>query len=219
MRILGTVLAAAWLGCAFDAVGPTPAPAQTPQDDMQPGGLSALEREVTDRINAHRRTSKKRTLERSDFVAAVARAHSRAMADGGTDLGHAGMQRRASELAARLPFAGMAENVARQGRKAGVAAAVVNSWLDSHVHRTNIEGDYHLTGVGAARGANGDVYLTQIFVRTERRAASRNGGTKLHKLGFAFLIPGSSGSWLRRDRHRTRAAAPWAIRACSSEVG
>jgi uncharacterized protein YkwD len=44
--------------------------------------------------------------------------------------------------------------------------ATVQRLLESPVHRENIEGDFDLTGVGAATDAQGLLYLTQIFVRT-----------------------------------------------------
>lgn len=154
--------AAGCVGCA----SPAPSTVATAAATAQPGALRAIEREVTARVDAHRGSRGLQVLEHSEVVAELARAHSRAMASGEVGFGHAGMQRRARELAARLPFAGMGENVSRQPREAGLAALAVEGWLDSRVHRKNIEGDYQLTGVGAARAPDGNVYLTQIFVRT-----------------------------------------------------
>lgn len=165
-RALGVAFAVICLGCASASPSEAPAAAVTPKAVAEPGELVALEREITARVDAHRRAVGLRRLEHSDVAEELARAHSQAMANGDVGLGHAGMQRRARELAAQLPFAGMGENVSRQDREAGLALAALDGWLGSRVHRRNIEGDYHLTGVGAARSPGGSVYLTQIFVRT-----------------------------------------------------
>ncbi len=47
------------------------------------------------------------------------------------------------------------------------AGAAVNAWLASTGHRQNIEGDYHLTGVGVASPDNDSLtfYFTQIFIK------------------------------------------------------
>jgi uncharacterized protein YkwD len=169
-RWLVIALCAACLACSSAPAARAPAPtaqASPPaQTQVQGGDLGALERGVATEVDAHRRTRGLRALEYSDFVAQVARTHSRSMASAGA-LGHDGMQRRADELASQLPFKAMGENVYRHGRSSGLAAATVEGWLGSPVHRTNLEGDYHLTGVGAVRSSDGSVYLTQIFVRTD----------------------------------------------------
>ena len=47
------------------------------------------------------------------------------------------------------------------------ARLVVEGWIASAGHRQNIEGDFTLTGIGAAAGRDGTRYFTQIFVKTE----------------------------------------------------
>jgi uncharacterized protein YkwD len=51
-----------------------------------------------------------------------------------------------------------------------VADVALAHWLASPVHRKNLEGPFELAGVGAGRGMDGSLYLTQIFVaRTSNR--------------------------------------------------
>lgn len=126
---------------------------------------TALEHEIFQRINTHRKRSGKPLLVYDEAVAAIARGHSQAMARGRTGFGHGQFKARMEEVAARVELAGFAENVSKHERSANFAEAAVNQWLASPPHRANIDGDYSLTGVGAARGADGAVYFTQLFVR------------------------------------------------------
>ena len=95
----------------------------------------------------------------------LARAHSRAMASGRVRLGHSGFDERAASLARSGGLQHTAENVSKhRGRSVEeVAAVALEMWLKSRSHRANLEGDFQLTGVGAARGRDGVIYLTQIF--------------------------------------------------------
>jgi len=126
---------------------------------------TALEKEVFRRINAHRRESGRAPFVYDEAVAAIARGHSLAMARGRSGFGHGRFDARMAEVSARVELAGMAENVSKHQRSANFAEAAVTQWLASRPHRANIDGDYSLTGVGAARGEDGTVYFTQLFVR------------------------------------------------------
>jgi uncharacterized protein YkwD len=126
---------------------------------------SALENEVFRRVNAHRRKSGRALLVYDEEVAAIARGHSQAMARGRSRFGHGRFDARVAEVAKRVELAGMAENVSKHRRSADFAETAVAEWLASPIHRANIDGDYSLTGVGAARGKDGIVYFTQLFVR------------------------------------------------------
>lgn len=56
---------------------------------------------------------------------------------------------------------GLAENIAAGYRS---PEAVMNAWLSSPGHRTNIESsEWTLIGVGAAQGRPGEVFWTQNF--------------------------------------------------------
>lgn len=102
----------------------------------------------------------------SPEIACLARTHSEAMASGRVGFGHRGFDERAATIAETIPYSAAAENTSRHERDpATVPAAALTAWLASDGHRKNLEGDYDLTGVGAARSRDGTLYLTQIFVR------------------------------------------------------
>lgn len=63
-----------------------------------------------------------------------------------------------------IPFTAGAENIASGQR---TAAEVMNTWMNSPNHRTNILNDnYNQIGVGVARDNNGVLYWTQLFTRS-----------------------------------------------------
>ena len=97
--------------------------------------LRELESGVRVRINEYRASVKKPPFESNEMVAEVARDHSRNMARGKVD------------------------------RSSGFVDAALKQGLGSAVHKKNIDGDYDLAGIGAARAADGVVYFTQIFVK------------------------------------------------------
>ena len=77
------------------------------------------------------------------------------------------MTERKSEISrgARVPR--MAENVSMHFPETpteAVPGEALQVWLDSPAHRTNLEGRYSLTGVGAAASPDGTLYVTQIVV-------------------------------------------------------
>jgi uncharacterized protein YkwD len=127
--------------------------------------LRDLENRIGIRINEYRIAAKKPPFESNEKLAKVARGHSRNMADGKVDFGHDGLQERAGVIGASIETSGVAENVSRHDRKSGFVDAALKKWLASPIHKKNIDGDYDLAGVGAARSANGVVYFTQILVK------------------------------------------------------
>lgn len=119
--------------------------------------------EIFTLINKYRTSHNLKPLKMNEAISREAAKHSRNMADGSVPFGHDGFDTRYDRLMATIKKAhAMAENVAYSP---GNAQHVVDNWLHSPVHRKNIEGDYNLTGIGIATGANGQVYYTQIFVK------------------------------------------------------
>ena len=136
-----------------------------PETPTRPSSTAtALEREVFDAVNRHRRARGLPGLALDARIARAARAHSAAMAAGSVAVGHAGFDARVDALHRVMAFRRSAENVAYNLRHRSPAAEAVRGWLASRGHRANIEGHYDTTGVGVAVGADGAVYLTQIFV-------------------------------------------------------
>jgi len=129
--------------------------------------VATLEREVHDLVNTHRQTMGLRPLAPNDDIVTQARHHSQAMARGGGDVAHHGMEERRAALLRSLRFTVFAENVAaNNATESQTAEAAVQGWLKSPGHRRNIEGDYTLTGIGIARSVTGIYFFTQIFLTT-----------------------------------------------------
>ena len=151
--------AALLLACAPPAARPrAPAPE-----------LVSLERDVARRINAHRAARRLNALVYDTAVAAIARAHSRDMADRRVAMGHDGFKHRADLVEKALPFDAIAENVALNDYAPSRTVAVaVTGWLRSPHHLENIEGDYDVTGVGIVRANDSTFYYTQLFVARRR---------------------------------------------------
>ena len=134
--------------------GGTPVPAAT------------LEREMHQLVNQHRARRGLPALQYDERVAEIAREHSAAMASRARPFGHAGFDQRGAAIGRFLPYRGLAENVAYDGRGgANLSSLVVEGWIGSAAHRQNIEGAYEVTGIGVARDRQGVAYATQIFVR------------------------------------------------------
>lgn len=127
--------------------------------------LAGIEREVLARVNRFRKSEGLSALATDTRVAEIARDHSRAMAAGRTGFGHGGFKGRTRAVASKLPYKRVAENISRHLRDPReIPAVAVERWIDSRGHRRNIEGPFAVTGVGAALGPDGSVYLTQLFV-------------------------------------------------------
>jgi uncharacterized protein YkwD len=87
------------------------------------------------------------------------------MASGRVPLGHAGFQQRVQAIGKQIPLRGAAENVAYNMGYGDPAKQAVDGWIKSAGHRSNIEGNFNLTGVGVAQNSKGQYYFTQIFIR------------------------------------------------------
>ena len=147
----------------------SPAQADSPSAGVpdRPGVLAGqdIERRTYDVVNDYRVSIGLPALEYSEALAAIARQHSRAMATGRSSFSHAGapLRMRAAQDIIRLKT--FAENIAFNNAPAHRAPRrALSGWLGSQSHRKTIEGEFDLTGVGSARGEDGFIYLTQLFV-------------------------------------------------------
>lgn len=128
---------------------------------------AAFEDSVLARVNAHRASISLGALQSNDVIVDVARQHSKYQA-GVDSCTHDGSAERAAAIGAKITIISIGENVAAvPGWYGNLAAVTVNAWLGSAPHKTTIEGDFNLTGVGAARNARGVYYFTQIFVKSQ----------------------------------------------------
>jgi len=78
--------------------------------------------------------------------------------------GHEGFQTRIKHIYPHVKNPqGGAENIAYNYKTAKI---VVDGWMHSPGHRTNILGGYNLTGIGIDKDAQGKLYFTQIFIKS-----------------------------------------------------
>lgn len=142
---------------------PAPPPPSAPSNAPP---ASALEREIHALVNQHRARARRPPLQLDDRISALAREHSRAMAQRRRPFGHDGFEERAAALSRIVAVRGLAENVAYDSRTgAALAPSVASGWIASPRHRENLEGEYDLTGIGAATAPDGTTYVTQLFVQ------------------------------------------------------
>lgn len=125
--------------------------------------VSQLEQEVHQLINRYRISKNLPPLIAHEILTRQARMHSRAMATKRIPVSHSGFDQRVEIISRSLPFREAAENVAYYRGYAHCGQRAIQDWLTSTVHRKNIEGDYHLTGIGVAMDSQGACYITQIF--------------------------------------------------------
>lgn len=118
-------------------------------------------------INHYRRQQGLSPLELNFIISEEAKIHSMDMAEKKVPFGHDGFYGRVKRLARQFPHSyGIAENVAYTYSD---DHDVVKLWLNSPGHRKNIEGNYNLTGIGIAHDKTGKIYVTQIFLRQDKK--------------------------------------------------
>ncbi|MDZ8240963.1 MAG: CAP domain-containing protein [Nostoc sp. ChiQUE01a] len=125
---------------------------------------AAIEQSVFTQINNYRSSKGLPKLTRNSAIDNQARIHSQNMASGKVAFGHTGFQERLKAI--RISYRGAAENVAYNQGYSDPATQAVQGWLKSPGHLANIVGNYNLTGVGVASNSKGQIYFTQIFLRT-----------------------------------------------------
>lgn len=126
---------------------------------------TALEKSVFDRVNRYRVSNGLPKLSIDASITRQARIHSQNMAKGKVPFSHQGFKERVTVLPIIYKSAG--ENVAFNQGYSDPASQAVIGWLNSPGHLKNIQGKYNLTGIGVAANQQGEVYLTQIFLRTK----------------------------------------------------
>ena len=126
--------------------------------------LARREQEMFTAVNHYRDSVGLGIMAWDDRVASIAREHSRDMADGKFSLGHTGATDRTEQVGEIIPWESISENVAYSTERTDIIHFLLDRWLASKGHRTNIEGKYNLTGIGAAESEDGKIYFTQIFV-------------------------------------------------------
>ncbi|MTI31448.1 CAP domain-containing protein, partial [Xanthovirga aplysinae] len=130
-------------------------------DDGSGGTFTAVELEIHDLVNEHRKSLGKEALTLNTIIYEEAKAHTEYMVAVG-QMSHDNFDDRANRLMNQVGGNAIAENVAKFY---STPEQVVNGWLNSPGHKKNIEGDYNLTGIAAIKDGSGRYYYTQIFLR------------------------------------------------------
>ena len=122
---------------------------------------NSIEREVYNLINQHRSSLGLSELEWNEAIAEQCRSHSIEMANAHT-INHDGFNERINKIGETIPWSWAGENVAYNYSAQGA----VTAWLNSPGHKSNIESNSNLTGVGVAFDEDSVMYFTQIFIRS-----------------------------------------------------
>ena len=122
---------------------------------------NSIEEEVHRLINLHRTGIGLSPLEWNDVIAEQCRNHSIDMANAHT-INHDGFNERINKIGETIPWNWAGENVAYNYS----AQSAVTAWLNSPGHKSNIESNSNLTGVGVAFNEDSVMYFTQIFIRS-----------------------------------------------------
>lgn len=127
--------------------------------------FATLEQSVDQQINQYRKSRNLPPLSLDSRISEQARLHSEAMASGRVPFSHNGFEDRVKAIAKSIPYRAAAENVAYNQGYSKPDQQAVQGWLKSPGHYKNIVGDYDLSGIGVAKNAKGEYYLTQIFIK------------------------------------------------------
>jgi uncharacterized protein YkwD len=127
--------------------------------------LVSIEQAVHDQVNQYRASRGIPPLSLDSRISEQARNHSQSMASGAVPFSHDGFLVRVQMIARVMPYNKAAENVAYNQGYGDPVTQAVQGWLNSSGHRTNIQDQYNLTGIGIAKNSQGAYYFTQIFIR------------------------------------------------------
>lgn len=126
--------------------------------------FTALEQSIHQQINQYRNSRNLPPLTLEPRISEQARIHSQNMASGRVPFSHEGFEQRVKAIGRAIPYRQAAENVAYNQGYSTPERQAVEGWIKSTGHRTNIEGQYNLTGIGIVKNAKGEYYFTQIFI-------------------------------------------------------
>ncbi len=127
--------------------------------------LTTLEEKIHASVNQYRLSRNLPPLRSDARISYEARRHSQAMAKGTAPFSHDGFENRVKAITATIPYLKAGENLAFIQGYPDLVGTAVQGWINSPGHRKNMEGDFNLAGVGAAKNLKGEYYFTQIFVK------------------------------------------------------
>jgi uncharacterized protein YkwD len=130
--------------------------------------LRSLEQQVYQKVNEARGKNQAPHLSWNEEVASEARRHAKNIVER-RFFAHEDPKR--GELSSRLDASGIdwnrcAENLYQENGFENPAEEAVQSWLKSPSHRKNmLDSGLAETGIGAAVGRDGTIYIVQIFIK------------------------------------------------------
>ena len=160
------------LGALFLAsCASTPEMTRVPMAAHSPSSSgSASSGELHAKINSYRASIGKRPLQRHSGLDKLAYEHCRFMAAnkgkftmGSSTISHYGSEERALKARHTYGVGNMAENIAGGVIPTNVSSRLLDSWVKSRDHHSNLKQDWDATGVGVYRAPDGTVYATQLF--------------------------------------------------------
>jgi uncharacterized protein YkwD len=142
---------------------PGSSPVRTARHRSTNVAAGSFEMNILRYVNDYRRKKRLPALEMDGKISSEAEKHSRDMATRRVPFGHAGFNKRSRDLTKGLHGNwAIAENVALGNMS---AYEVVQGWIRSAPHRRNMEGRFNFTGIGTAKGRDGQIYFTEIFLK------------------------------------------------------
>jgi uncharacterized YkwD family protein/spore coat assembly protein SafA len=143
-----------------------PSAPSTPSVPSTPNDISTLETEVIRLVNVERARAGQSALTPNNEVSRVARIKSQDFVNNNYFSHNSPTYGTPFDMLRSfgITFTAAAENIASGQR---TAAEVMNTWMNSSGHRANIlSSTYNQIGVGVARDNNGNLFWTQMFIRS-----------------------------------------------------
>jgi len=177
--VLGVILT---LESCAPASSPSSSSSHRPVSSSSDGGLAG---QIHDGVNAYRRTKGKGELQRHSGLDQLARQHCEYLLRNrgkfgihGKLVSHDGFEGRTLVARHKYNMGAVGENVAAGTfRGSGAAAGVVDTWIHSKHHESNMRDGWTYSGVGIARDSDGMLFATQIFASNASTSVAPRGRT------------------------------------------
>ncbi|MCF7567328.1 CAP domain-containing protein [Sabulilitoribacter arenilitoris] len=130
-------------------------------EDIEKLESLSVSEEILELLNVHRASIGEDPLAKNDLATQLAEEHTRYMI-AQNDISHDNFNERSDRLFNEENATRTGENVA-YGQQS--AKYVMEAWINSSSHRTNIEGDFTHIGIAAIKNSSGVYYFTQIFLK------------------------------------------------------
>lgn len=122
---------------------------------------SSIEKDIINAVNKYRKENGLKELGTLDDITLQAIDHTSYMIQN-KKVSHDNFDKRYIALVNEVGAKAVSENIGFGYR---TADAVVNAWLNSEGHKTNIEGDFTHFGISVEQDEDGKNYFTHIFVK------------------------------------------------------